>query len=161
VVTGAGLAGCAYRTGAASPKGYMTAELARRLLEPDEAFDGEVVDLLAVENTLGGYGGTIFPVDELRKVRQIAIDAGVPIHLDGARIWNASAATGLPVTEWTSHVDTMMFCLSKGLGAPIGSLVCGPAELIREARRIWILYGGAWAQARTVGLARLRAPAEG
>jgi len=118
MMTSAVLAGIAYRTGTDSPKGYMTAELARRLLEPDEAFDVEVVDLLAVENTVGGYGGTIYPVDELRKVRQIAMDAGVPVHLDGARIWNASTATGLPVTEWTSHVDTMMFCLSKGLGAP-------------------------------------------
>src|SRR5437870_4194695 len=161
MMTSAVLAGIAYRTGTDSPKGYMTAELARRLLEPDEAFDVEVVDLLAVENTVGGYGGTIYPVDELRKVRQIAMDAGVPVHLDGARIWNASTATGLPVTEWTSHVDTMMFCLSKGLGAPIGSLVCGPAELIREARRLWILFGGAWRQAGIMAAAGLVALEEG
>jgi len=161
MMTSAVLAGIAYRTGTDSPKGYMTAALARRLLEPDEAFDVEVVDLLAVENTVGGYGGTIFPVDELRKVRQIANDAGVPVHLDGARIWNAAAAVGLPVTEWTSQVDTMMFCLSKGLGAPIGSLVCGPADLIREARRIWILYGGAWRQAGIMAAAGLVALDEG
>src|SRR6476620_4008734 len=161
MMTSAVLAGISYRTATDSPKGYMTAELARRLLEPDEAFDVEVVDLLAVENTVGGYGGTIFPVDELRKVRQIAIDAGVPVHLDGARIWNAAAAAGVPVTEWTSQVDTMMFCLSKGLGAPIGSLICGPAELIREARRIWILYGGAWRQAGIMAAAGLVALDEG
>jgi threonine aldolase len=161
MMTSAVLAGISYRTGTDSPKGYLTAELARRLLEPDEAFDVEVVDLLAVENTVGGYGGTIYPVDELRKVRQIAVDAGVPVHLDGARIWNATAAAGAPVTEWTSQVDTMMFCLSKGLGAPIGSLVCGPAELIREARRIWILYGGAWRQAGIMAAAGLIALDEG
>jgi threonine aldolase len=161
MMTSAVLAGISYRTGTDSPKGYLTAELARRLLEPDEAFDVEVVDLLAVENTVGGYGGTIYPVDELRKVRQIAVDAGVPVHLDGARIWNAAAAAGVPVTEWTSQVDTMMFCLSKGLGAPIGSLVCGPAELIREARRIWILYGGAWRQAGIMAAAGLIALEEG
>jgi len=161
MMTSAVLAGISYRTGTDSPKGYMTAELARRLLEPDEAFDVEVVDLLAVENTVGGYGGTIYPVDELRKVRQIAVDAGVPVHLDGARIWNAAAAAGVPVTEWTSQVDTMMFCLSKGLGAPIGSLVCGPVELIREARRIWILYGGAWRQAGIMAAAGLVALDEG
>ena len=63
----------------------------------------------------------------------IATDAGVPIHLDGARIWNAAAAADVPVTEWTTQVDTVMFCLSKGLGAPVGSLVCGSAEQIREA----------------------------
>ena len=161
MMTSAVLAGISYRTGTDSSKGYVTAELARRLLEPDEAFDVEVVDLLAVENTVGGYGGTIYPVDELRKVRQIAVDAGVPVHLDGARIWNAAAAAGVPVTEWTSQVDTMMFCLSKGLGAPIGSLVCGPAELIREARRIWILYGGAWRPAGIMAAAGLVALDEG
>src|SRR6476646_543501 len=149
-MTSAVLAGISYRTGTDSPKGYMTAELARRLLEPDEAFDVEVVDLLAVENTVGGYGGTIY-----------AVDAGIPVHLDGARIWNAAAAAEVPVTEWTSQVDTMMFCLSKGLGAPIGSLVCGPAELIREARRIWIHYGGAWRQAGIMAAAGLVALDEG
>jgi threonine aldolase len=161
MMTSAVLAGIAYRTGTDSPKGYMTAELARRLLEPDEAFDVEVVDLLAVENTVGGYGGTIAPVEELRKVRQIATDAGVPIHMDGARIWNAAAAVDLPVREWTSQVDTVMFCLSKGLGAPIGSLVCGSAEQIREARRIWILYGGAWRQAGIMAAAGLVALEDG
>src|SRR5919198_4195271 len=160
-MTGAVPAGIAYRPGTDPPGGYMTAELARRLLEPDEAFDVEVVDLLAVENSVGGYGGTVLPVEELRKVRQIATDAGVPVHMDGARIWNAAAAAGVPVTEWTTQVDTVMFCLSKGLGAPIGSLVCGPAELIHEARRIWILYGGAWRQAGIVAAAGLVALDEG
>ena len=94
MMTSAALAGITYRTGSDPPKGWMTADLAARLLEPDRAFDVEVVDLLAVENTVGGYGGTVLPVEELRKVRQVASDAGVPIHLDGARIWNAVAATG-------------------------------------------------------------------
>src|SRR4029077_3209963 len=135
MMTSAVLAGITYRTGSDPGKGWMTADLASRLLEPDLAFDVEVVDLLAVENTAGGYGGTVLPAEELRKVRQIATDAGVPIHLDGARIWNAVAATGLDVTEWTSQVDSMMFCLSKGLGAPIGSLACGPAERVRAGPR--------------------------
>ena len=155
MMTSAALAGITYRTGSDPPKGWMTADLAARLLEPDRAFDVEVVDLLAVENTAGGYGGTILPAEELRKVRQVASDAGVPIHLDGARIWNAVAATGLDVTEWTTQVDTLMFCLSKGLGAPIGSVVCGSAEQIREARRLSILFGGAWRQAGIMAAAGL------
>ena len=135
--------------------GYMTAALARRLLAPDDYFDVEVVDLLAVENTVGGVrrddpAGRGAPRGPRSRPRR-----GVPIHLDGARIWNAAAATGEHVTAWTSQVDTMMFCLSKGLGAPIGSLLCGPAELIREARRIWILYGGAWRQAGIMAAAGL------
>ena len=157
VMTSAVLSGIAYRTGSDVAEGYMTAELARLLLEPDDYFDVEMVDLVAVENTVGGYGGTILPVEELRAVRKVAEDAGVPVHLDGARIWNAVAATGADVTGWTSQVDTMMFCLSKGLGAPIGSLICGPAEPIREARRIQILFGGAWRQAGVVAAAGLMA----
>ncbi|HTG47637.1 MAG TPA: threonine aldolase family protein [Actinomycetota bacterium] len=155
MMTSAALAGLSYRTGAGSPTGGMTADLATRLLEPDAAFDVEVVDLLAVENTAGGYGGTVLPAEELRKIRQVADDAAVPIHLDGARIWNAAAATGLDATEWTSQVDSMMFCLSKGLGAPIGSVVCAGAEQIREARRLAILFGGAWRQAGIVAAAGL------
>jgi threonine aldolase len=161
MMTSAVLAGLAYRTGTDSPRGEMTAALARRLLEPDEYFDVEVVDLLAVENTVGGYGGTILPSAELAKVRAVAQESGTPIHLDGARLWNAAAATGEDVRAWTEHVDTLMFCTSKGLGAPIGSVLCGPAELIREARRIWILYGGAWRQAGIMAAAGLVALEEG
>ena len=75
--------------------------------------------------------------------------------MDGARIWNAVAATGEDVAAWTEEVDTMMFCLSKGLGAPVGSVLCGPADAMREARRIWILYGGAWRQAGVLAAAGL------
>jgi threonine aldolase len=161
MMTSAVLAGLSYRTGTDSPMGYMTADLARRLLEPDDYFDVEVVDLLEVENTCGSYGGTVLPSAELTKVRELANEAGVPIHLDGARLWNAVAATGEDVAAWTSQVDTLMFCLSKGLGAPVGSVLCGPAELIREARRIWILYGGAWRQAGILAAAGLVALEEG
>ena len=157
IMTSASLAGISFRTGSDHPHGYMTASLADRLLEPDDYFDVEVIDLLAVENTVGGSGGTILPSDELGRVRAITNAAGVPVHMDGARVWNAAAATREPVTAWTSQVDTMMFCLSKGLGAPIGSVLCGPAELIREARRIWILYGGAWRQAGIMAAAGLLA----
>lgn len=161
MMTSAVLSGISYRTGSDTPKGYMTEALARGLLEPDDYFDVEVVDLLEVENTCGGYGGTVLPAAELAAVRSVARGAGVPIHLDGARLWNAVAATGEDVTAWTSHVDTLMFCLSKGLGAPIGSVLCGPADLMREARRIWILYGGAWRQAGIVAAAGLVALEEG
>ena len=155
IMTSASLAGISFRTATDHPHGYMTTALAGRLLDPDEYFDVEVVDLLAVENTVGGSGGTILPSVELRGVRAVTNAIGVPIHMDGARVWNAVAATGEPVTAWTAQVDTMMFCLSKGLGAPIGSMLCGPAEMIREARRIWILYGGAWRQAGLMAAAGL------
>ena len=160
VMTSAVLSGISYRTGR-TPRGWMTAELARELLAPDAYYDVEVVDLLAVENTAGSVGGTVLPADEMRAIRKVAQESGVPIHLDGARIFNAAAATGSDVTEWAREVDTMMFCVSKGLGAPIGSLLCGPAEMMREARRLKILYGGAWRQAGVVAAAGLVALQEG
>ncbi|MEP7033880.1 MAG: GntG family PLP-dependent aldolase [Actinomycetota bacterium] len=160
VMTSAVLSGISTRT-ALGPSGWLTAELVVELLTPDTAYDVEVVDLLAVENTAGHAGGTIMPADELRRIRKVAQEAGVPVHLDGARIFNAAAATGMDVSEWTGEVDTMMFCVSKGLGAPIGSLLCGPAEMMREARRLKILFGGAWRQAGIMAAAGLVALEEG
>jgi threonine aldolase len=147
VMTSAALSGIAFRGIDAGPRGWIDADQARALLEPDTFYDVEVVDLLTVENTFGAAGGRVMPVEELRAVRKVARDAAVPVHLDGARIFNAAAAVGVDVTEWTREVDTVMFCVSKGLGAPIGSLLCGTADQIREARRLSILFGGAWRQA--------------
>jgi threonine aldolase len=160
-MTAAALAGIAYRTVDAGPRGWIDAEQAARLLEPDEFYDVEVIDLLSVENTVGGAGGRVMPLEELRAVRKVANDAGVPIHLDGARIFNAAAAADIDAAEIAAEVDTVMFCLSKGLGAPIGSVLCGPAEMAREARRLKILYGGAWRQAGIVAAAGLIALDEG
>lgn len=160
VMSSAALSGIACRT-VHAPRGWLTAELAERLLEPDSLYDVEVVDLLAVENTAGHAGGTVMPVEELRRVRKVAESASVPVHLDGARIFNAAVAAGADVMEWTREVDTLMFCVSKGLGAPIGSLLCGPAELMREARRLKILFGGAWRQAGILAAAGLVALEEG
>lgn len=160
LMSSAVLAGISCRTGR-SLRGWMTAELARQLLEPEDYYDVEVVDLLAVENTAGLAGGRVLPVEEMRAIRKVAQEAGVPVHLDGARIFNAAIALGIDVTEWTREADTMMFCVSKGLGAPIGSLLCGPADVMREARRLKILYGGAWRQAGIVAAAGLVALADG
>lgn len=161
VMTAAALSGIAFRTIDAGPRGWICADDARAMLEPDSYYDVEVVDLLCVENTVGGAGGRVGPVEEMRGVRKVAADAGVPIHLDGARIFNAASAAGVDVTEWTRESDTMMFCVSKGLGAPIGSLLCGPAEMMREARRLWILFGGAWRQAGIMAAAGIVALEQG
>ncbi len=160
LMTSAVLAGISYRAGT-SPAGWMTADLARELLAPDDYYDVEVVDLLAAENTAGHAGGMVLPVEEMREIRKVAQEAGVPVHLDGARIFNAAAAARVDVSEWTREADTTMFCVSKGLGAPIGSLLCGPSELMREARRLKILYGGAWRQAGVVAAAGLVALEQG
>jgi threonine aldolase len=161
VMTAAALAGIAYRTIDAGSRGWIDAQQAAQLLEPDEFYDVEVVDLLSVENTVGGAGGRVMPLEELRAVRKVADDVGVPVHLDGARIFNAAVAEGVDASEIAAEANTLMFCLSKGLGAPIGSILCGPADMTREARRLKILYGGAWRQAGVVAAAGLIALAEG
>jgi threonine aldolase len=165
MMTSAVLSGIAYRTGAGNEhgqgRGSMTADLARELLTPDTYYDVEVVDLLEAENTVGYAGGTVLPVDEMRAIRKVADETGVPVHLDGARIFNAAAAAGVDAIEWTREATTTMFCISKGLGAPIGSLLCGPAEAIREGRRLKILYGGAWRQAGIMAAAGLVALEDG
>jgi len=100
-------------------------------------------------------------VDELRAIRKVAAERGLPLYLDGARIFNAAAASGTDVAEYAAEVDAMMFCVSKGLGAPVGSILCGTSELIREARRLKILFGGAWRQAGVIAAAGLIALDEG
>jgi threonine aldolase len=161
VMTSAALSGIAFRGVDPGPRGWIDADQARALLEPDAFYDVEVVDLLTVENTVGAAGGRVMPVQELQAVRKVARDAAVPVHLDGARIFNAAVAAGVAVSDWTSEVDTVMFCVSKGLGAPIGSLLCGTADQIREARRLSILFGGAWRQAGIMAAAGIVALEEG
>jgi threonine aldolase len=161
MMTSAVLSGITARTGDPGPTGWMTAELVRSLVETEDPYDVEIVDLIAVENTMGHAGGTVMPVEELRAIRKVADDNGLPIHLDGARIFNAAVAARVDVAEYTREADTMMFCVSKGLGAPIGSLVCGTSEAIREARRLKILFGGAWRQAGIMAAAGLIALDEG
>ena len=90
------------------------------------------MDLLAVENTAGAAGGRVLPIEVMREVRAVALDAGVRVHLDGARLFNAAAATGVEASAWAREADTVMFCVSKGLGAPVGSLLCGADAQIRR-----------------------------
>jgi threonine aldolase len=143
-----------------APRAQLTSDMVAEALQPDP-YDVEVVDLLSLENTHQVGGGTVMPIDELRSIRKVAQEAEIPVYLDGARIFNASVASGTPVGDYTAEVDALMFCLSKGLGAPIGSVLCGSAEFIREARRAKILFGGAWRQAGIMAAAGLIALEEG
>lgn len=92
--------------------------------------------LLCLENTHNRAGGTIIPLDMMRAYREVADRTGLNIHLDGARVFNASVGLGVPVSEITQYVDSVNFCLSKGLSSPIGSLLCGSREFI-EKGRVW------------------------
>ncbi len=109
--------------------------------------------LIALENTHNRCGGTILPLAYMRDARALADRYGLRIHLDGARIFNASVALGVDVQELTQHVDSVTFCLSKGLSAPVGSVVCGSKEFIAEARRKRKMLGGAMRQAGVIAAA--------
>jgi threonine aldolase len=129
-------------------------------LEPDPD-RGPIVDLIAVENTHQVGGGTPWALDDLHAVAEVARQAELPLYMDGSRIFNASAATGTPVSAYAAETRAVMFCLSKGLGAPIGSMLCGPADLIEEARRTKLLFGISWRQAGITAAAGVVALEEG
>jgi threonine aldolase len=106
-----------------------------------------VVSMLVIENTHLFASGRPVPSDEMHALGTAAHGAGVRVHCDGARIWNASVALGESPAHLTAECDTVMFCLSKGLGAPIGSLLCGPTDVIARARADRHRLGGGWRQA--------------
>ncbi|MGH2733631.1 MAG: threonine aldolase family protein [Actinomycetota bacterium] len=111
--------------------------------------------VIALENTHNQEGGTVYPVEDLRAVRKIADEHGLSVYVDGARIFNASVAAGVPVAEWCGLSDGMMCSFSKGLGAPVGSMVIGPADLIDRARRFRRLHGGGMRQVGVLAAACL------
>jgi threonine aldolase len=155
----ASLSGITYRP-VPGERGVMSPEQVAEALRPDP-LDVRVVDLVAVENTHQVGGGTALPLATLKAIRRVTGEAGLPLYMDGARIWNASVASGVPVREYASEVDALMFCFSKGLGAPIGSILCGPAAFITEARRNRLQLTGAWRQAGVIAAAAMVALEEG
>ncbi len=111
--------------------------------------------LVCLENTHNRHGGTACAPEEIRAVAEVAHAAGVPVHLDGARLFNAAVALKRDVREFTAPVDSVTFCLSKGLAAPVGSLVCGSREFIRQARRWRKMLGGGMRQVGVLAAAGL------
>src|SRR6202050_3804387 len=146
-------AGCRIRP-ANAPDGILTWDLIRPVLKaggPHSAPTGAI----EIENTHNMAGGRVYPQDVIDEICDRAHEAGVPVHMDGARIFNASAATGRPVSEIAARVDTVMFCLSKALGAPAGSIVAGPAKLIDKGRLLRKRLGGAMRQVGVLAAAGL------
>jgi threonine aldolase len=109
--------------------------------------------VVAIENTHNGAGGRIFPIDEARSISEVCKKRSVSVHLDGARLFNAQAATGTPAREWADCADTLSFCFSKGLGAPIGSMVCSSTDRIAEGRRLRKRLGGGMRQVGVIAAA--------
>jgi len=153
MATSAILSGIGFRP-VPTDDGVMTPDAVVASLEPDPD-RGPIVDLVSVENTHQVGGGTPWPIEGFRKVREVASGANLPLYMDGSRVFNASVATGTPVNAYAAEADALMFCLSKGLGAPIGSLLCGSASFIEEARKTKILLGISWRQAGITAAAGL------
>jgi threonine aldolase len=113
--------------------------------------------LVEVENTHNWGSGSIYPVDQLQAIARVARVRRLPVHLDGARLWNASAATGVPPATYAASADSVMVCYSKGLGAPLGSALAGPAAFIGQARQARRMFGGAMRQVGIVAAGALHA----
>ncbi len=149
------LAGVVTRTvpsvnGVMSPEAIESRIMKRSLHTPGTS-------LIAIENTHNRAGGTITPLSTMKEIKAIGDSHRIPIHLDGARVFNASVALGVDVKEVTQHVDSVSFCLSKGLRAPIGSVLCGSSDLIEKARVWRKRLGGGMRQSGLIAAAGLYA----
>ena len=139
----------------AAPRGLLDPAAPLRMMQPDAGTYQVSTKAIVVENTHNFGGGTIQPIEAIRALRQATQPLGVAMHLDGARLWNAHVATGIDLAEYGVQFDTVSVCLSKGLGAPVGSVLAGPRGLIAEARVWRKRYGGGMRQAGILAAAGL------
>ena len=145
--------GCIART-VPTPDGILSWELiAPRIRAKHYAF--AQTGVIALENTHNMAGGTVYPTKVVNDICDHAHDAGIPVHMDGARIFNAAVALGRPVRELAAKPDSIMFCLSKGLGSPVGSMLVGDSDFIARARSVRKALGGGMRQAGVLAAAGL------
>ena len=145
--------GCVIRA-IPTERGLLSAEEVIRNLRPVSPYSAPT-GAVAIEQTHNMAGGTVYPMRTLCEIFDAAHERGVRVHMDGARIFNASAALGIPVHEIASNADTVMFCLSKALGAPAGSMLAGPADLIAKGRLYRKRLGGGMRQSGILAAAGL------
>jgi threonine aldolase len=130
----------------ATARGCFDLEHVRAALKPAAGFQ-PACRLLVVENTANHNGGAVVSIEHMTALREAALHRGARVHLDGARLWNASAATGVPEARYAAQADTVMVCFSKGLGAPVGSALAGDSATMARARDVRKLLGGGMRQA--------------
>lgn len=144
-----------------SADGRFTSEEIREALGRPHPFNpdtlGSPPTLLSVENTHNAGGGTVWPLEQVQDVCATALGRGLRCHMDGARLWHASAASGVAERDFAEPFDTVYVCFSKGLGAPVGSALVGSRDVIRRARRFKQQLGGGWRQAGMLAAAALYA----
>ena len=137
-------------------RGIFTAADVRAALRPADVHRPPT-RLICLENTHNLGGGSVWPIELIAEIAALAQDAGLKMHLDGARLWNASVASGIPERDYAEHFDSIGVCFSKGLGAPVGSALCGRAEFIDRARRFRKMFGGGMRQAGIIAAGALHA----
>lgn len=137
-------------------QGRITATQIEEAINPDDIHYPKT-QLVSLENTCNKAGGTFYELEEIKKIRKLCLNKDLKLHLDGARIFNAIVAAGYSTKEIGKEFDTISICLSKGLGAPIGSLLLGSKDDIKQARRIRKLFGGGMRQAGYIAAAGIYA----
>jgi threonine aldolase len=152
VAGAAGLGGIQLRPIANDERGYVSLDELAGTMRPENIHMPRTA-LVCLENTHNRCGGAVLTPDQMREVAQIAHRHGAAVHLDGARIFNAAVALGLPAADLVADVDSVTFCLSKGLSAPVGSLVCGSADFVARARKARKMLGGGMRQAGVIAAA--------
>jgi threonine aldolase len=137
-------------------RGVISSEqVASRIRPDDEHYTRTRV--VAIENTHNYSGGSVFPLAEIQKLRDLTRKHDIRLHLDGARLWNAHVATGIPLSTYGSLVDSVSVCFSKGLGCPVGSAVIGDGDFVERARRARKRFGGGMRQVGVLAAACLYA----
>ncbi len=147
------IAGCMPRT-ARGEDGILTWKEIEAVIRPKIYYDSQTA-LVCLENTSNMAGGTVYPTAQVEEICDHAHAAGLKVHLDGARIFNAATALGEDVARMTRKVDSVMFCLSKGLGAPVGSMIVGTKAFLEKARICRKMFGGGMRQAGVIAAAGL------
>jgi threonine aldolase len=151
-VAGAAVIGNLQMRPVKTARGFLTPDQVREALRPAN-IHVPPTGLVCIENTHNRHGGTCCTPEEIGAVAAVAHGASVPVHLDGARLFNAAIALKRPARDFVRDVDSVTFCVSKGLGAPVGSVICGSAGLIDKARRVRKMLGGGMRQAGVIAAA--------
>ena len=147
------IAGCMPRV-ARAEDGLLSWKQIEAVIRPKIYYDSQTA-LICLENTFNMWGGTVHPTEQVDEICEHAHERGLKVHMDGARIFNAATALGESVASMTRKVDSVMFCLSKGLGAPVGSMVVGTHAFIEKGRVYRKMYGGGMRQAGVIAAAGL------
>jgi threonine aldolase len=148
------IAGCMPRAVRGGDDGIMTWKQVEAAVRPKIYYDSQTA-LVCLENSSNMAGGTVYPTARIDEICEGAHSLGLKVHLDGARIFNAAVALGDDVARITKNVDSVMFCLSKGLGAPVGSMIVGSREFIERARMYRKMFGGGMRQVGIIAAAGL------